>query len=317
VFYEQMRLPFLARAQEIEVLLSTCNVRPIAWRGPSVVVLQSLQYLHFPSEFGCVRKNYLKATVAYSLHTADAIITVSDWERTEAIRLFDLQPERVVTVYHGLSDAVRRSAIDGGAARPMELVGNAPYLLMVSTLYGFKNHARLIRAFAAVVARTAIPHCLALAGGDADVTADDLRTLAKELQIEDRLLLLGAVPHEQVAALLHHADAVAYPSLYETFGHPILEALAYGRPLVTSNRGATAEIAGNAARLVDATNVDSIADGLMDVLTNDSLRRFLADAGPTRAATFTWELCARKTVDVLTSAIETHRVRRMRRPSFK
>jgi glycosyltransferase involved in cell wall biosynthesis len=288
------------------VLLSTCNVKPFLWRGPSVVVLQSLQYLHFPEQFGRARGAYLKHGVKASLHAADAVIAVTDWERSEAIRLFGLDPDRVFTVYHGLSGAVARASFDG-LPRPSSVVGDEPYVIMVSSLYRFKNHERLIQAFAGLVRERPVPHRLVLVGGDADVTRSELATLAERLGIGDRVLLPGPVPHDDVPALIRHADAVAYVSLYETFGHPVIEALAAGRPLVTTDRGATAEVAGGAARLVDATSVESIAAGLGDVLLDDTLRAALAAAGPRRASTFTWASCARGTATALEFALSRHR----------
>jgi len=307
VVYEQTVLPVIVKRLDVDVLLSTCNVKPLLWRGPSVVVLQSLQYLHFPGQFSPLRRHYLKTIVSASVHAADAVITVTDWERTEAIRLLGLDPDRAVTVYHGLSEAVQ--AMLSAPSRPPRpsLVGGDPYVLMVSALYGFKNHHRLIRAFAAAVTRHRLPHQLVIAGPDADVTALELADLARQLGVGGRVLLAGAVPHDQVPALLAHAEAVAYVSLYETFGLPVLEALASGRPLVTSRHGATAEVAGDAARLVDAKDVDDIAAGLSDVLLDETLRRTLMRSGPERASTFTWAACAEKTAAVLDQAISWHR----------
>ena len=115
--------------------------------------------------------------------------------------------------------------------------------------------------------------------------------------------LLGAVPQVDIPGLFAGADAIAYVSLYETFGHPVLEAFAFGKPLVTSRTSATAEVAGDAARLVDPESVASIADGLRDVLTDGALRDRLAAAGPRRAATFTWERCAEGTMGAIGVAL--------------
>jgi len=306
VVYEQTVLPMLVKRLDVDILLSTCNVKPILWRGPSVVVLQSLQYFHFPEQFGGIRSAYLKRAIRRSLHEADAVITVSDWEKTEAVRLLGVDPSRLTTVYHGLSDAVRSGMAGQVPPRPA-LVGEAPYVAMVSSLYGFKNHRRLIRAFSQVVASHDIPHRLVLVGGDADVTRSELAGLAEEVGIGDRVLLPGGVPHDQIPALLAHADAVAYTSLYETFGHPVLEALAAGRPLVTGAAGATAEVAGGAACLVDVRNAEAIAAGLTQVLLDDSVRARLHGAGPERAAEFTWEACAASTAQVLHAALASRR----------
>ena len=306
VVYEHVVLPAYLARLKVDILLSTCNVKPLLRRGPSVVVLQSLQYFHFPNQFGRLRSAYLRGAVSRSMHEADAVITVSEWEKAEAVRLFNVDPGRLTTVYHGLSDAVRDGIAGQPPPRP-EMVGDQPYVVMVSSLYGFKNHHRLIEAFAEVVHRHEIPHRLVLAGGDADVTGASLGALAGKLGIGDRVLIPGGVPHDQIPALLAHADAVAYTSLYETFGLPVLEALGSRRPLVTSGRGAIPEIAGDAARLVDAESVPSIAAGLTDVLLDDALRSRLVEAGPRRAAAFTWEKCAEGTAVVLEQALAGRR----------
>jgi hypothetical protein len=103
VAYEHFRLPKLVREEECDVLLSTHNVRPLGWRGPSVVVLQAIQYFFLPDPIGRVRKAYLRAVVPWSLRHADVVITVSEAQRQDTIRLFDLDPDSLVNVHHGAS----------------------------------------------------------------------------------------------------------------------------------------------------------------------------------------------------------------------
>ncbi|MDQ4091251.1 MAG: glycosyltransferase family 4 protein [Actinomycetota bacterium] len=306
IAYEQTVLPTLALRHGAEVLLSTCNIKPEAWRRPSVVVLQSLQYLHFPASFGRVRSTYLGQAVRRSVTTADVVIAVSEWERVQAIRHFGLDGSRVVAVHHGVSDDIAGMVASGAVPLRPAVAGDDPYLLMVSTLYGFKNHHRLIGAFAEVVRRHGVPHRLLIVGGDADVTRADLAAHADRLGVGDRVVLTGALPHHDVPALVAHADAVVYPSLYETFGMPVLEALAFGRPLVTSDHGPMAELARGAAELVRAEDTGSIAAGVAAVLLNPRRREALMAAGPDRASMFTWEACAAKTAGALELAVETH-----------
>jgi glycosyltransferase involved in cell wall biosynthesis len=301
ILYEQTMFPLRVARRSVDVLLSTCNTRPLLVRRPSVVVLQSIQHLFFPLDFGRVRRAYLNAAIPASLRSADAVIAVSEWERSEAVRRFGLDPDRVFTVHHGVSNSVRDEL---RRTAPAEESAARPYIVMVSTLYGFKNHRRLIEAFAAVVRDHGVEHELRLAGGDADVTRADLQRHAEELGVSERVRLLGPVPHEDVPALLAGADAVAYPSLFETFGLPIVEALSLGLPLVTSSVTSMPEVAGKAAVLVDPYSVDSIADGLASALLDDPLRRRLREAGPARARSFTWGRCADGTLSALRFAIE-------------
>lgn len=303
VLYEQTVLPAWAHHRRVDVLLSTCNIRPLMHRGPSVVVLQSMQSFFLPDRIGRLRRLYLKSMVPRSLASADMVISVTDAERQDAIELFDLDPERTVTVHHGASTWATIASRETDMNGPLPSGVTKPYVLTVSRLYGLKNHRRLIEAFARVAHTTSIEHDLVIVGGDADVRAADLERAATRENIADRVRVLGATPQEHLPCLLANADAIAYVSLYETFGLPVLEACAFGRPLVTSNIGGTAEVAGDAARLVDPWSVESISRGLTDVLLDESLRQRLVVAGPRRASEFTWTKCARETVDALQLAI--------------
>lgn len=308
VLYEQAVLPLLARRAHVDALLSTHNVMPFLWRGPSVVVLSSTQYVHWPEQFGWLRRRYLGRAVPASMARADVVICPTEFARTEAERYLRVPASRSVAVHHGLSDTVRAAFARDSMPRPAS-VGEAPYVLMASTLYRFKNHHRLVRAFASVVRDRKIEHTLVLAGRDADVTRTELRAVAREAGIADRVRLLGGVPHKEMPALVAHADVVAYTSLYETFGLPVLEGLQAGRPLVVSNRGAVAEVAGDAAVLVDPEAESSIAAGLAGAILDHSLRERLAAAGPARAAQFTWDSCGRGTLAALRTAVERRQVR--------
>jgi glycosyltransferase involved in cell wall biosynthesis len=301
VAYEQTIFPAIVARRRPDILFSACNTTPLVRRAPSVVVLHSIQYLLFPEVFSPLRRSYLGQMIPRALRHADAVITVSEWERQEVLSRFGLDPERIFTVHSGLSDLVA-AALE----RPSPKKGqdDRPYVLMASTFYGFKNHARLIRAFARLVRSEDVSHELVLAGGDADVTAAELARLAAQEGIGDRVRLLGAVDHARVAELFAGADAVAYTSLCETFGQPILEALAYGRCLVTSRAASMPEVAGDAAILVDPYDVDSIADGLRTALLDEARRRELQRAGPARASTFTWERCAAESLAVMRFALE-------------
>lgn len=302
VLYEQLVLPLLLRRAHPDVVLFTCNVKPLASRLPSAVVLQSLQYFLLGQNVGPLRGAYLRSLVPRSLRSTDLVIAVTETERSDAIRLFGLSPDRVTVVYHGMSNWARHVLERGEESAPFTLPDSRPYVLTVSRLYEFKNHQRLIRAFAQVTAQEAIDHSLVIVGGEADLTRAQLEAIGDRAGLGGRLHYLGPVSQDRIPGLFKGAAAVAYVSLYETFGHPVLEAFAFGKPLVTSATGATAEVAGGAARLVDPYDVGSIAEGLRDVLLNDGLQTRLEQAGPRRAVEFTWERCAEGTMQALRTA---------------
>jgi glycosyltransferase involved in cell wall biosynthesis len=303
VAYEQLAVPRRARRDRVDVLFSTGNVRPLFYRRPNVVGLHAIQHFVLEREARGLRAVYLERAVPRSLRTADRVVAVTETLRRDAIRVFDLDPERIVAVPMGPSPWVHELAAAGdGGPTPYRTPAGAPYVLCISRLYALKNHRRLIEAFARAVRDDGLPHALVIVGGDADVTRAELAGVAEEVGIADRVVLTGRVPQAEVPSLYAGADAVAYVSLYETFGHPVLEAFATVRPLVTSAVGGTAEVAGDAARLVDPEDVGAIAAGLRDVLTDAALRERLVAAGRRRLADFSWERCARRTVDALEAA---------------
>jgi len=305
VLYEQAVYPALIRRYDIDIFLGTCNVLPLFKPCPSVVVLQSLQYFLFPNGFSWMRRKYLSSLVPLSLRRADAVIAVSESAKRDAIQLTGIPPEKIWVVYHGVSHAVQQAVTSDDekvrcGARQRYSDGR-PYILAISTLYHFKNYERLVKAFCLLKEQYALPHRLVIAGQDADLTLDHLLSIAERHGRREDLVCLGGVPHDQVATLYKGADLLAYVSLYETFGHPVIEAMMSGCPVVTSNTSSLPEVAGDAAYLVDPYSIEEVVDGIYRVLTDSSLRSQLTERGFRRSSEFTWYKTARETLKVLES----------------
>jgi glycosyltransferase involved in cell wall biosynthesis len=314
VGYEHLGIPARAARDRVDVLFSTGNYRPLLYPRCNVVWLHAIQHFLLGDDIGGLRARYLEFTVPRSVKTADVTIAVTETLRRDAIKLWDLDPDRVVSVPMGPPPWVAEllSGDRDKSVEPYRLPDGSPYVMCISRLYALKNHRRLIEAYARLVGERDVPHRLVIVGGDADVTSEELKEVARAAGVGDRVLFLGRVPQKDVHGLYAGASAIVYPSLYETFGHPVLEAFATGIPLLTSSHGATAEVAGAGARLVDPEDVDDIAAGLADVLFDDELRQRLVEAGRQRARDFTWRQCSHSTVDVFEQAVA--RRRSVRRP---
>ena len=258
-------------------------------------MLRSLQFLTHPDQFGWLRRRYLQFTVRRSLRGADRVVAGSSAAAGEAVRLLGLDPARLRVVPHGLAPHIAAALEEPPAPRR----STRPYLLAVSTLYGHKNYPRLLQAFAALRRRNAIPHELRIAGADADLSAADLRRMAAELGIGDAVSLLGAVPHDRIGLLYRQAEALVYVSVAETFGHPPLEAMASGCPVIASNTTSLPEVTGGAAELVDPTDIQAIADGIERVINQPDLRDTLVARGRQQAREFTWPRAAERLLAVL------------------
>lgn len=307
ILYQHSAYAHALRRVRPHVTLHTVNVAPPGGPRPRVVMLRSLQGFTHPHQFSWLRRRYLQFAVRRSLIGADRVVAGSSASAHDALRLLDLDPNRLRVIPHGLAPHIA-SALD---KHPQARQSQRPYLLAVSTLYGHKNYPRLLQAFASLRQRNAIPHELHIAGADADLTAADLRHMAEKLGVGDAVEVLGPVPHDRIGPLYQQAEALVYVSLAETFGHPPLEAMAFGCPVIASNTTSLPEITGDAAELVDPTDVQAIASAIQRVVTQPRRNADLVGRGRQRARDFTWSRTAERLLEVLQgvtdSPTSTHR----------
>ena len=230
---------------------------------------------------------YFKWWLPRVLPLVDAFIANSQWTKRDMVKWLGIPTEKIFVVY---------LAADSSAMTPLELQEPENYFLAVGTLEPRKNLERVIRAFMHVVQEhPQAPDKLVLVGRRGQETGR-LRRLMKDAG--DRVQATGYLSDERLAELYRHAKALVYPSLYEGFGLPVLEAMGRGCPVITSNTTSLPEVAGNAAICVDPTDIDDIARAMSRVLTQSDLRQELARNGIARAAEFSWDRCARETVQV-------------------
>lgn len=304
VVYQQTRLPSALARHQLDVFFATATVVPLLATVPVVVAVQFLQFYDHPESYGRARSAYLRQVLPLSLRKAAYAIAFTEATRNDLLRRTGVSPDKVRVVPHGLSAELRRRPPPEEEASALAviqaLVGGVPYVVYVSATYGYKNHLRLIRAFARFKRTTGLPHKLLLVGAEVHVPFAALAREADTAGVKDGVVVAGRIP--SVAAAYRHAAAAIVPTLYETFGFPVLEAMACGCVTITSNRGSMAELAGDAAVLVDPLDEASIAGGLARALTDASLRTTLVARGLERAAAFTWERSARQTLAVLEEA---------------
>ena len=299
ILYQITAYAHALRRVRPHVTLHTVNVAPVAGPRPRVVMLRSLQVFTHARQFGGLRRRHLQSAIRRSLLAADRVVAGSSASAHDALRLLDLDPNRLRVIPHGLAPHIAGALDKPLPARRTQ----RPYLLAVSTLYGHKNYPRLLQAFASLRRRNAIPHELHIAGADADLTAADLLRMAGELGVADAVKILGPVLHERTGPLYQQADALVYVSLAETFGHPPLEAMAFGCPVIAAKTTSLPEITGNAAELVDPTDVQAIASAVERVVTQPQRRAALIAHGRRRAREFTWPRTAERLLAVLQEAV--------------
>lgn len=243
-----------------------------------------------------------------ALDRAAEIITVSEATRHDLCEIYEIDPERVTAVHSGVDLDIYHPVPDEAVDAVRRDLGiSGPYFLFVGGLEPRKNLRMLLRAFAHLPAD--VRPTLVLAGapvhwipGGPEIMTSALRSMPQD--VRDKVILPGYVRNDQKVALYTGAEALVYPSVYEGFGFPVLEAMACGTPVLTSDCSSLPEVAGDAAILVDPYETSSIADGMQRILSDEALRSRLRADGLARSKQFSWEETARQTAKVLHRAAE-------------
>jgi glycosyltransferase involved in cell wall biosynthesis len=299
ILWEQLVLPEIARRNRLDLLHATVNIAPVLGACPTVVTVHDLSFLRYPEAFPPLQRLYLRTQVLRSLRAARRVIAVSAATKQDVIRLASVPDSQVDVVPNGV-DLAFCPAPSQEVETFRSHQGLPPrFILHLGTLEPRKNLVRLVQAFGQ--ARAASPAMagvrLVLAGGKGWDYANIFQKVG-QLGLEADVIFAGYVPDEELPWWYRAATVFAYPSLLEGFGLPVLEAMACGVPVVTSNVSALPEVAGDAALLVDPTSVDQLAEALLAVLGDASLAREMGQRGRQRAAGYRWEHTAQATAAV-------------------
>ncbi len=285
-------LPASLRSADVIHATNHAAIPPAAEGQRLVVTVHDLAFERFPSLFPRTWRVLYAMGLRAAVRRADAIVTPSRSTAEDVVSRTRVDPSRLHVVPLGASLPPGDLDVDGVLAR---LKVTSPYVLFVGTLEPRKNLVRLVRAYRRVAA-TGLPHALVLAGP----MGWDHDPLMREIALPGpgEIVLTGALDQDQLDALYRGASAFAYPSLYEGFGLPVVEAMARSVPTVASATSSVPEVTGDAALGVDPRSVPEIATALERVLTDTDLAERLARAGRERAERFTWDETARLTLEV-------------------
>ena len=279
-------------------------LRPPRQMPPAVVTVHDLGYRHFPAAHPLLQRLYLTWGTRWSVYAATRVIAISHATAQDAIAGAGAAPDRVRVVYE--APFPRPAPLPEHGLEVRHRLGvECPYALYVGTLQPRKNLVRLIAAYGRIAQDVAFD--LVLAGG-AGWLSREILDAARHSPAATRIHLPGYVPDPELAALLAGAQMFCFPSLYEGFGLPILEAQQQGVPVMTARGSSLPEVGGDAALYVDPTDVEAIAQAMLRLSRDEELRRQLIDAGHANVRRFSWTKAAAETLAVLEEAAKTRRI---------
>lgn len=298
VSWEQFIQPVEVWRRRIDVLHSMGYVKPVVSRCPSVVTVYDLSFLVYPDTFNRANQLYLSLLTRYSVRQANRIIAISSSTKQDLVRILGVPAERVAVVYPGVEDCFRPER-DQRRLKEFRYRQQLtePFILFFGTLEPRKGADTLLEAYALLRKETNLPHSLVL-GGAKGWLSERIFDRVRELGLEQSVRFTGYVPQEEQPLWYNCADLFVYPSLYEGFGFPPLEAMACGTPVVTSNVSSLPEVVGDAARLVEPGKAADLFEAMATVLSDEDRRRQMAQRGLARAGAFSWSEAARSTLDI-------------------
>ncbi|MBI2954268.1 MAG: glycosyltransferase family 4 protein [Chloroflexi bacterium] len=291
----QLRVPLKLWSDRIQVFHSPYYIKPYAHVGKSVVtihdVIAAVHPEYLPSRRALAA---FRISTGLALATATRIITPSTHSKKDLMRLYKVNPEKVDVIYEACDARFRprdRSSLEH--IRERYALPRA-YVLYVGINKPHKNLVRLVEAFSSLHDVTSASLVIA---GKEDKRYPQARLAAAKSPARDKIIFLGNVPEVDLPYIYNLADAFVFPSLYEGFGLPVLEAMASGVPVICSQASSLPEVTGSAGLMIDTENTDALAEAIARVLEDEALRQELRSRGTVQASTFSWHRAARQTLE--------------------
>jgi glycosyltransferase involved in cell wall biosynthesis len=300
---EQVKVPLALRREKVTLFHAPHYVLPPLVRCRSVVTIHDCIHLMFPEYLpsrGALM--YARTAIGLAARRAARVMTVSDSSKRDILRFVDVEPDRIDVIHNAYDERFAIEPREDEVVRVRERYQlHDEFVLYAGNVKPHKNLERLIQAFA-LVRQRGLDHLKLVIIGDEMSKYTALRRAVHRHQLHKYVRFLGFLSEDTLAVMYRLAAVFVFPSLYEGFGLPPLEAMASGTPVVTSNLSSLPEVTGDAALLVDPYDATAIADGIFRVLTDETLRRELRRKGVARAQQFSWEASVRRVREIYCEA---------------
>lgn len=294
ILWEQLAWPLQARKHGCNLIHGAAFALPFLTTIPTIVTIFDLSFLYYPELYPYFRRLYLNTATKLACQKAKIIITISESAKRDIIHFFGADPERVRVVYPGLRPNFTRPSQPAIDAFRQEKRLPSRFILHVGTLQPRKNLPLLIEAFA----RTNQPDVDLVFAGGKGWFFDEIFDKVKRLGVTDRVHFPGYVPDEELPLWYAAADLLVFPSVYEGFGMPIIEAMGCGTPVLASNVSAMPEAVGDAGLLFDPRNVSDLAESIQTLLENPAQLAKMRERGVAHARKFSWAVAGKQTAKI-------------------
>lgn len=307
IMWEQIVQPVILRQKRIDLVHGLAFVTPLLSPCPTVVTIFDLSFLRFPESFRQANRTYLRLFTSLSARRARRVIAISEHTKRDVVHLLGIPAEKVEVIYCGVeTNFYPRPVAEVQAFRQQRGLPER-FVLFVGTLEPRKNVRRLIEAYAQI---RNLGVKLVIVGGKGWLY-DDIFASVERLGLSDEVLFAGYVPAEELPFWYNAAKLFVFPSLYEGFGLPPLEAMACGTPVISSDAASLPEVVGEAGLMVAPQDVDGLAEAMRQVLGDQGLREQLRERGLQQARQFSWEKIAQQTITVYQQVLDTRGTERV------
>jgi len=297
LWWDQVTLPKLARRAHVDLLHQPAFSAPILYQGKKVVTIHDVISLFHPNIPFFSRQFYSK-WMPFSYHFADHFITISEHSKRDIVQKLGIPAHKITVTYLAAGEEFRHTVPEHDLATVLaHYEVKRPYILDVGTINPRKNLEFLVRVFADARSEGKLPHTLVITGKKG-WHYDKLFRLVGDLGLENKVIFTGYVRDEDKPALYHGADLFTFPSLYEGFGLPPLEAMMCGTPVISSNTSSLPEVVGDGGMSLAPDDREAWVKAIITVLSHQPFREQLIARGREQAAKFSWERCAKETLSV-------------------
>jgi alpha-1,3-rhamnosyl/mannosyltransferase len=299
---EQVRIPMVVKRLRPDLFHAASFAVPLIQPCRTIVTIYDLIHLVFPEHYTWLHRFYFQVVLRQALRSVSKIITISESSKNDLISYYGLPKSKIEVVFPAVEDRFKPIA-DRGVIAAFKKKHGLPehFVLYVGNRKKHKNLSGLLAAYARFCEQDKGPHYLVLSGPKEEVTA----ALARRYRIEDRLVYAQKFADDELPLMYNSADIFVFPSFYEGFGLPVLEAMACGLPVITSNVSSLPEVAGDAGILVDPYDVAGLAAVIKRVVSDPALAQSMREKGLRQAGGFSWQRCAGETLALYRTTINS------------